>query len=130
MVQPKGEIGEYLLDFEIEGLGSAHGKIIRYKAPLTVEAIHRALPSSQRISVWQEAEIYFTIGIKKGLEKGTFDVEVGDIAYWPMGDALCIFYKKIKPYSKVNILGKITKGLELIEKAKNGMRISIREISD
>ena len=69
MAQPKGEIGEYLLEFEIEGLGSSQGKIIRYKAPLTVEAIHHALPSSQRVSVWQEAEIYFTIGIKKGLEK-------------------------------------------------------------
>nr|MDO8062797.1 cyclophilin-like fold protein [Candidatus Freyrarchaeum guaymaensis] len=70
----------------------------------------------------------FTVGIKKGLENPVKEIEVGDIAYWPLGDALCIFFGKIEPYSEVNPVGKIIKGLELFSQVRQGTKIRVGRI--
>jgi len=62
-----------------------------------------------------------------GIEKASPTVEKGDLAYWPMGSALCIFWGETKPYSPVNIVGKVTKNLELFEKVKSGTKIVIEK---
>jgi hypothetical protein len=56
-------------------------------------------------------------------------VETGTIAFWPMGSALCIFYGQSQPYSPVNILGKVTKNLELFEQIKSGATIKVELLS-
>lgn len=111
----------------IENLGEAEGELIRFLAPLTVEAILRKLPIEGRAALWKE-EIYFEIPIKMGAEKSTATVKTGTIAYWPMGSALCIFYGKTQPYSPVNIVGKITKNLELFKSVKSGAKIIVEKI--
>ncbi|MFB0563139.1 MAG: cyclophilin-like fold protein [Candidatus Lokiarchaeia archaeon] len=113
-------LSRFKVKFIIEGVGEAEGELNRIYAPLTVEALRDALPISGRANVWQEKEVYFNVGIKKGLEKPTKEVETGTLAYWSQGDALCIFIEKIEPYSQVNIVGKITSNLEMFEKVKRG----------
>ena len=54
-------------------------------------------------------------------------MDVGSLGYWPQGDAVCIFYGPQRPYSPVNLLGRITSGLELFEKVKEGTLISLRK---
>ena len=44
-----------------------------------------------------------------------------------MGDAVCVFFGPTKPYSPVNLLGKITGGLELFRGVKEGTMIEIRK---
>jgi hypothetical protein len=117
------EAGRYKVLFKIEGMGEAKGELIRIKSPLTAESIWRAVPVAGKASVWMNAEVYFPAGIKRGLEKATRKVEEGDIAYWPLGDAICVFYDKIEPYSDVNVIGRVLDNLKVFSKVKLGTNI-------
>jgi len=108
----------------IEGIGEAEGELIRHLAPRTVDAIVNKLPLEGRAALWKE-EVYFEIPVKMGEEKAKASVETGTIAYWPMGSAICIFYGSSQPYSPVNIIGKVTKNLEMFRQVKSGMKIRV-----
>ena len=110
----------------IEGIGTAEGELVRLKCPRTTDAILKALPIEGMSALWQE-EVYFDIPIKMGNEKSSPSVEKGTLAYWPMGAAFCIFWGDTQPYSPVNIIGKVTKNLELFEKVKSGTKIIIEK---
>ena len=111
----------------IEGVGNAEGELTRIISPRTTDALVRALPIEGRAALWQE-EVYFDIPVKMGNEKAKPTVEKGTLAYWPMGAAFCIFYGETQPYSPVNIIGKVTKNLELFAKAKRGTKIIIEKM--
>jgi hypothetical protein len=96
-------------------------------APRTVDTIVRKLPVEGRAALWKE-EVYFEIPVKLGEEKAKPTVEMGTIAFWPMGGAVCIFYGQSQPYSPVSILGKITKNLELFSQVKSGTRIKVEQL--
>jgi len=115
------------IKFVINDVGEAEGQLVRHLAPRTVEAIMRKLPLEGRAALWKE-EVYFEISVKMGEEKAKPAVEKGQIAFWPMGSALCIFYGESQPYSPVNIVGQITKGLELFEQVKSGAKINVEKI--
>lgn len=86
------------------------------------KAVYNALPIEAEGNFWGN-EIYFEIPIKMGNEKPTEDLKVGDLAYWPPGNALCIFYgktpasinEKPKPASPVTIIGEIKGDLEKLK---------------
>jgi len=111
----------------IADVGEVEGEFIRYLAPRTVDAIVRRLPFEGRVALWKE-EVYFEIPVKIGEEKAKSKVEKGDLAFWPMGNALCIFYGESQPYSPVNIIGKVTKNLELIKHVKSGAVIRVERL--
>ena len=117
-------ISRVKVKFILEKLGEAEGELVRFKAPRTVDIIVRKLPITGRIALYKE-EIYFEIPIKMGEEKAKSTVENGTIAFWPMSNALCVFYGKSQPYSPVSILGKITKNLDLFKNAKSGTTIKV-----
>ena len=78
----------------------------------TAEQILSKLPIESVFSTWGD-EIYFPIPVKMGSENSKDIVELGEIAYWPPGNAFCIFYgatpasteDEIRPASAVNPLG-------------------------
>ena len=121
------DVSRIKVKFLVEGLGEAEGELVRFLAPRTVETITRKLPMEGRAALWKE-EIYFEIPIKMGEEKAKPTVEIGTIAFWPMGGAICVFYGQSQPYSPVSILGKITKNLELFRQVKSGTRIRVETI--
>ncbi len=121
------EISRVKIRFVIEGLGEAEGELIRHLSPRTVEMVVRNLPLEGRAAVWKE-EVYFEIPVKMGEEKAKRTVEKGTIAFWPMGSALCIFYGESQPYSPVNVLGKVTKNLEVFSKVKSGTVIKVEKL--
>jgi hypothetical protein len=121
------EISRVKIKFVIEGLGEAEGELVRHLAPRTVDMIVRKLPMEGRAALWKE-EVYFEIPVKMGEEKAKAKVEKGTIAFWPMGSALCIFYGESQPYSPVNVLGKVTKNLELFGKVKSGTTIKVEKL--
>lgn len=56
------------------------------------ERIRALLPATLSMSRWGE-EYYGAIGLAGDNDPGATDVvEVGALAYWPPGDALCIFF--------------------------------------
>jgi hypothetical protein len=127
-VTDEEDISRVKIRFVIEGLGEAEGELVRFLAPRTIDTIFRKLPVEGRAALWKE-EVYFEIPVKIGEEKAKPAVETGTIAFWPMGGALCIFYGQSQPYSQVNILGKVTKNLELFEQVKSGATIKVELLS-
>ncbi|MHA2059187.1 MAG: cyclophilin-like fold protein [Candidatus Ranarchaeia archaeon] len=127
MAEYEDKSGAIGLRFVTEEGKVAEGVIRRFKLPSVVETFVSRLPKRMRISIWKDAEIYFTVNVKQGVPKqhGTLNVKVGDIAYWPVGDAICVFYKAIKPYSSVGVIGEITSGLDVIEELKQGDFITV-----
>ena len=73
-----------------------------------------SLPVETEFSTWGD-EIYFSIPVKLGLENGKDVVEIGELGYWPPGNAFCIFYgatpgsteDNIRPASPVSPIGKV-----------------------
>ena len=113
--------------FMFDQIGEAEGELIHHLAPRTVDAIIKKLPLEGRAAIWKE-EVYFEIPIKIGGEKAKASVEKGTISFWPMGNALCIFYGESQPYSPVNVVGKVTKNLELFKQVKSGSVIKVESI--
>lgn len=111
----------------IEQIGEAEGELVRHLAPRTVEAIVKKLPIEGRAALWKE-EVYFEIPVEMGEEKAKPTVEKGTIAFWPMGNALCIFFGQSQPYSRVNIVGRVTKGLEKFRLVKSGTKIRVEKV--
>ena len=99
----------------------------------TAAKVFEALPMTSAINTWGN-EIYFTIPVEAGSENAQELVSLGDIAYWPPGKALCVFFGKtpiskgeeIRPASPVNIIGKVEGDLKLLKKVKDGEEITIR----
>ena len=120
-------VSRILIKFTIEGIGEAEGELVRHLAPRTVDAITKRLPIEGRAALWKE-EVYFQIPVKLGKEKAEPTVKKGAVAYWPMGNALCIFYGGSQPYSPVNIVGQVTKNVKLFERVKSGTKIVVDKI--
>jgi hypothetical protein len=99
----------------------------------TATKVFEALPITSTINTWGD-EIYFTIPVEAGPENAQELVSLGDIAYWPPGKALCVFFgktpiskgKEIRPASPVNIIGEVEGDLKLLKKVKDGEEIIIR----
>lgn len=81
----------------------------------TAKAIWQALPMEAPASTWGE-EIYFRIPVAQDLEPDALElVQLGDLGYWPQGQAFCIFFGatpisgpgEIRPASAVNIIGRL-----------------------
>jgi hypothetical protein len=81
----------------------------------TAVKVWDALPIEGRASTWGD-EIYFEIPVSAGQEPNArADVAVGELGYWPVGSAFCIFFGPtpvstgVEPraYSPVNILGRV-----------------------
>ncbi len=81
----------------------------------TAGAIWQALPIEGSANTWGE-EIYFRIPVSQDLETDARElVQLGDLGYWPQGEAFCIFFGatpisgpgEIRPASAVNIVGQL-----------------------
>ena len=120
------EVSRPRVIFSIERVGDAKGEFLRFASPRTADAILRLLPIGGRVVRYGE-EIYFQIPVKAPSENPRTSLEVGSIGWWPMGNAVCVFYGPTRPYSPVNRLGKITEGLDLFRNVKEGTVITIRK---
>ncbi len=123
---PEPDVTRYKVRLIAEGYGEAEGELVRFQSPMTVDNLAKALPFEGRLAKWKE-EVYFETPVKLGAEKAKGKVEVGMMAYWPMGSALCIFYGPTQPYSPVNVVGRITSNLEMFGTLKSGTRIRVEK---
>ena len=100
----------------------------------TANEIYNILPIKGKINIWGD-EIYFGIPISLGEEDATEEVDVGDLAFWPVGSAFCIFFGKTpvstnnKPraYSPVNIFGRIEGNPDVLRRIKSGSMILVKK---
>jgi hypothetical protein len=99
----------------------------------TAQEIWQALPIKGRVNLWGD-EIYFSIPVSLQLEAGQELVNVGDLGYWPDGNAFCIFFGatpvsqggEIRPASPVTVFGKIIGDAAILRKVAAGTKIAIK----
>ena len=94
-----------------------------------------ALPIIGTTCTWGE-EVFFEIPVVHGLESNAKqEVEVGTLAYWPPGKALCIFFGKTpvstsgkpKAYSPVNVVGTVLGDTKVFKILRSGDEVRIRK---
>ncbi len=91
----------------------------------TARQIQTKLPIVGHGNFWGE-EIYFSVPVKAKSEDPQEVVPPGTIAFWPPGNALCIFWgptpvshgSECRPASPVNVVGKITSDLAPLRSLK------------
>ena len=67
------------------------------------------------------------------MEDGQETVELGDLGYWPPGNAFCLFFGRtpasrgdeIRPASEVTIVGKILSDIEPLKRVVSGSLVTI-----
>jgi len=81
----------------------------------TAALIAAALPIQATVNRWGD-EIYFEIPVSAAAQvDARQDVQIGDLAYWPPGKALCLFFgptpvsqgSQPRAASPVNVVGKL-----------------------
>jgi len=103
----------------------------------TAEAIWTALPIKGRANRWGD-EIYFSIPVDLKEEKARAEVEVGAVAYWPPGKALCIFFGATpvsrhgepRAYSPVNVFAKIVGHPTIFKKVQDNDEVVLERLEE
>ena len=98
----------------------------------TAEAIWEVLPLSAKADTWGD-EIYFSIPLNLKAESPTDVVELGDLGYWPPGQAFCIFFgptpasrgDEIRPASAVNVFGRVLGDPKVFKKVRSGATVRV-----
>jgi hypothetical protein len=82
----------------------------------TAKKINESLPITGRANTWGD-EIYFEIPVQaEQAADARADVEVGELGYWPVGRAFCIFFgptpastgEQPRAASPVNVVGRVS----------------------
>jgi hypothetical protein len=95
-------------------------------------AIAAALPIEAKAETWGD-EIYFGIGLTLAGESPREVVALGDLGYWPPGQAFCIFFgptpmsrgDEIRPASAVNVVGRVVGDARAFATVRAGSRVRI-----
>jgi uncharacterized protein len=105
---------------------------------LTAVKVWEALPIEGRASTWGD-EIYFEIPVSASPEPDArSDVAVGELGYWPVGSAFCIFFgptpvstgKEPRAYSPVNILGRVLGDATRFRGVRSGAAVRLARVED
>jgi hypothetical protein len=99
----------------------------------TAQAIFEALPIEGHANRWGD-EIYFSIPIQLDeAEDARQEMEVGELGFWPVGAAFCIFFGRTpvsqgeapRAYSNVNPFGKIDGDATLLRSVEDGTSVQV-----
>jgi len=104
-------------------------------APKTVQAVLEKLPIEVKINRWGDELYTDAMPVKVREENARALVDLMDVAYWPEGHALCLFFgptpiskgKEIKPYSPVNVIGKIVSKENIVKRVDDSTSVIIRK---
>jgi uncharacterized protein len=105
------------------------------QSPKTVKAILENLPIDVNINKWGQELYTDRTPIAAQKEHAKLKVSLLDVAFWPAGNALCLFYGstpiskagKIVPASPVNIIGRIISQDNIVDKVKDTTRVIIKQ---
>ena len=102
--------------------------------PNTASAVWNALPIKAKANRWGD-EIYFSTPISLREENAKEEVAVGNLAYWPPGKAVCIFFGETpvsqhgepRAYSPVNVFAKIVGDAAVFRKVRDGDEVTLEK---
>ena len=102
----------------------------------TAEALWDALPLEASANTWGD-EIYFRVAVQVDEEDEASDVvNMGALAYWPPGQALCLFFGRtpasrgdeIRAASAVNVIGSIEGDATVLKHVESGGRVVVSRV--
>jgi len=101
----------------------------------TADLVWDALPITEPGSTWGD-EIYFRTEIVTGVQDGQEVVNMGALAYWPLGQAICLFFgptpmsqsDEIRPASEVNVIGHIEGDPTVLKSVSSGVSVTLERI--
>ena len=100
----------------------------------TADLVWDALPIQAPAQTWGD-EIYFSTSIDAQEEDSKDVVDMGDVAYWPPGQALCLFFgptpmsrgDEIRPASAVNVVGRLEGDATALKQVRSGSPVVIEK---
>jgi uncharacterized protein len=110
------------------------------RSPKTFQAIIENLPVEINITKWGDELYTERTQISANEENAKREVDYLDVAYWPEGNALCLFYGptpiskdgQILAYSPVNIVGRINphgnEKDELLQEFKDNTKVIFKSV--
>ena len=129
---------KYSIEVAIPSLKNIDLELDDSHSPKTVKSFLDNLPFTVRINLWGD-EIYTDESpVNMNEENAQSLIDLFDVAYWPSGKAICLFYgptpignnNEIKPYSPVNVIGKISNAdKKILSKLKDGMKATFQKKS-
>ncbi len=102
----------------------------------TANMIWDILPIKASAGVWGD-EVYFRTSLNAREAQDSQEVvEMGAIAYWPPGQALCFFFgptpmsegDEIRPSSPVNVLGMVDGDATMLKKVRVGETVVVERV--
>lgn len=102
----------------------------------TARQILEALPLTGNANIWGD-EIYFEIPVMASQAKDArVEMEIGELAYWPVGQAFCIFFgptpvsldQRPRAYSPVNVVGRVLGDATLFRKIAAGSPVCLERV--
>lgn len=104
----------------------------------TADAIWEALPITAPGNRWGD-EIYFKIPVRLPQAGDARQVvEAGELGYWPVGHAFCIFWgptpashgDEIRAYSPVNVFGRLEGDPAIFDSVPGGAEIELDRVQE
>ena len=101
----------------------------------TARALVEILPVKAKVNTWGN-EIYFDVPLSMEIEDGKEVVEMGDVAYWPDGPSLCLFFGRtpasrgheIRAASPVTVMGRIVGDPKVLKSVRSGSVITVEKV--
>ena len=102
----------------------------------TARQVWEALPIESTVKIWGD-EIYFEIPVMaEEASDARADIEVGELGYWPVGHAFCVFFgptpastgDQPRAYSPVNVLGRVLGDATQFRSVRSGTPVRIERL--
>lgn len=98
----------------------------------TAQALLDILPVEATANTWGD-EVYFRVPLNVEIENGREVVEMGDVAYWPDGPSLCLFFGRtpasrgdeIRAASPVTVVGRIVGDPKVLKSVRSGAEVTV-----
>jgi uncharacterized protein len=116
-----------------------HAELDPSHSPKTVQALLDNLPIKIKIYRWGDELYTEKTSIGAYEENAKSMVNVLDVAYWPEGGAICLFFgptpiskspDEILAYSPVNVVGKIISEDDILDEIKDETTVTIEAEPD
>jgi hypothetical protein len=102
---------------------------------ITAYKIYQVLPLEREVNAWG-GEIYFPVPVDSELENGRKILEEGEVAFWPEGNAFCVFFGRtpcsttsrpeaIRPVTPV---GRVLGNLEALADLPDRARVTLEPL--
>ena len=116
-------VSKLLLVLEVKDKLKLNCELKRHLSPALVGKISRSLPLIGNSHIIKNSAVYFETSVDAGIKRTTREFRRGDIAFLPVGHAICFFHTDSTTHKDMSIIGKIIGEIKLLENVESGDEI-------